>query len=198
MAKKTSGKKRTTGTRNSEPRTRNPEPGTQSPVVSIIMGSDSDLAVMKEAAEILEEFGIATEVTIVSAHRTPKRMIDFAAGAHIRGIKVIIAGAGGAAHLPGMVASITPLPVIGVPVKSSNSIDGWDSILSILQMPAGVPVATVALNAGKNAGILAAEILGSYDETIREKIIAYKSNLKSVVEKKAKKMEQEGYKKQLK
>ncbi|MFN0275825.1 MAG: 5-(carboxyamino)imidazole ribonucleotide mutase [Chitinophagales bacterium] len=167
----------------------------KNPIVSIIMGSDSDLKVMKDAAEILEEFGIACEVTVVSAHRTPQRMVDFANKAHTRGIKVIIAGAGGAAHLPGMVASITPLPVIGVPVKSSNSIDGWDSILSILQMPNGVPVATVALNAAKNAGILAAEIIATSDKNILKKIIAYKNNLKETVIEKAGKMEKEGYKK---
>src|SRR5690348_5527746 len=134
-------------------------------LVGIIMGSQSDLKMMKEAAEFLEEIGVAFELTIVSAHRTPARMVDYATKAHDRGLKVIIAGAGGAAHLPGMVASCTPLPVIGVPVKSSNSIDGWDSVLSILQMPNGVPVATVALNAAKNAGILAAEILGSADDS---------------------------------
>lgn len=167
----------------------------RNPLVSIIMGSDSDLKVMKDAAEILEEFGIACEVTVVSAHRTPQRMVEFASKAHTRGIQVIIAGAGGAAHLPGMVASITPLPVIGVPVKSSNSIDGWDSILSILQMPNGVPVATVALNAAKNAGILAAEIIGSADKKIREKILAYKKSLSKTVLDKAGKIEKEGYKK---
>lgn len=147
------------------------------PVVSIIMGSKSDLPVMKEAENILKNFEIGYEITIVSAHRTPKRMVEFAENAHHRGIKVIIAGAGGAAHLPGMVASISPLPVIGVPVKSSNSIDGWDSILSILQMPGGVPVATVALNGAKNAGLLAAQILSAGDESIREKIIEYKKKL---------------------
>ncbi len=162
-------------------------------VVSIILGSDSDLSVMKEAATILKEFGIATELTIISAHRTPQRMMDFAAKAHERGIKVIIAGAGGAAHLPGMVASITPLPVIGVPIKSANSIDGWDSILSILQMPNGVPVATVALNGAKNAGILAAEIMGSSDKKIQQKIIDYKNNLKQEVISKADKIEKDGY-----
>ncbi|MBC8046449.1 MAG: 5-(carboxyamino)imidazole ribonucleotide mutase [Fimbriimonadaceae bacterium] len=171
---------------------------TSHPIVSIIMGSDSDLKIMKDAAEILEEFGIACEVTIVSAHRTPERMLDFANNAHTRGIKVIIAGAGGAAHLPGMVASISPLPVIGVPVKSSNSIDGWDSILSILQMPNGVPVATVALNAAKNAGILAAEIIATSDKTILQKIITYKKNLKDTVIDKAGQIEKEGYKKFLK
>lgn len=170
----------------------------QHPLVSIIMGSDSDLKVMKDAAEILEEFGIDCEVTVVSAHRTPHRMIDFANTAHKRGIKVIIAGAGGAAHLPGMVASITPLPVIGVPVKSSNSIDGWDSILSILQMPNGVPVATVALNAAKNAGILAAEIIGANDIKVLNKILAYKNTLKVTVIDKANKIEREGYKKFIK
>ena len=168
------------------------------PVVSIIMGSDSDLVVMKDAAEILESFDIPFEITIVSAHRTPARMIDFASKAHQRGILVIIAGAGGAAHLPGMVASVSPLPVIGVPVRSSNSIDGWDSILSILQMPNGVPVATVALNAAKNAGILAAQILGCYNDVIRNKIMDYKEELKLNVENKAKKIESDGYKKHLK
>ncbi|HMR43626.1 MAG TPA: 5-(carboxyamino)imidazole ribonucleotide mutase [Saprospiraceae bacterium] len=160
-----------------------------SPIVSIIMGSDSDLPVMSAAAEILKSFDIAYELTIVSAHRTPLRMVEFAQNAHKRGIKVIIAGAGGAAHLPGMVASITPLPVIGVPIKSSNSIDGWDSILSILQMPNGVPVATVALNAAKNAGLLAAQIIGSADKTILEKNIAYKENLVREVENKISKLE---------
>ena len=153
----------------------------KTPVVSIIMGSDSDLPVMKEAAAMLEKFGIPFEISIVSAHRTPERMFDFAKNAAGRGIQVIIAGAGGAAHLPGMVASITPLPVIGVPIKSTNSIDGWDSILSILQMPNGIPVATVALNAAKNAGILAASILGSYDLTIRAKVADYKEEMKQIV-----------------
>lgn len=149
--------------------------------VAIIMGSISDMPVMKEAVEILTQFGIATETDIVSAHRTPEKLFDFSQNAHLRGISVIIAGAGGAAHLPGMVASMSPLPVIGVPVKSSNSIDGWDSILSILQMPGGVPVATVALNGAKNAGILAAQILGSHDKSILDKIIAYKEGLKKAV-----------------
>ena len=153
-------------------------------MVSIIMGSDSDLPVMKEAAEILKEFEIPFELTIVSAHRTPQRLFDFAANAKARGIKIIIAGAGGAAHLPGMVASITPLPVIGVPIKSSNSIDGWDSILSILQMPNGIPVATVALNAAKNAGLLAASMLGISDENICQKVIAYKKQLEDAVQQK--------------
>jgi 5-(carboxyamino)imidazole ribonucleotide mutase len=154
--------------------------------VGIIMGSKSDLPVMQEAIEILKDFGISTEVDIVSAHRTPEKMMDYAKNAHKRGLAVIIAGAGGAAHLPGMVASITPLPVIGVPVKSSNSIDGWDSILSILQMPGGVPVATVALNGAKNAGILAAQILGNSDEEILNKILDYKADLKLKVEQSAK------------
>jgi len=158
------------------------------PVVSIIMGSDSDLPVMQEAAKMLEYFDIKFELTIVSAHRTPERMFDFAKNAHSRGIKVIIAGAGGAAHLPGMVAAISPLPVIGVPVKSSNSIDGWDSVLSILQMPGGVPVATVALNGAKNAGILAAQIVSAGDPTIQQKVIAYKSELEASVMEKVKKI----------
>jgi 5-(carboxyamino)imidazole ribonucleotide mutase len=149
--------------------------------VAIIMGSISDMPVMQDAIDILKEFGIETEVDIVSAHRTPEKLFDFSKNAHERGIYVIIAGAGGAAHLPGMVASMSPLPVIGVPVKSSNSIDGWDSVLSILQMPGGVPVATVALNGAKNAGILAAQIIGSADTTILNRIIAYKQNLKEAV-----------------
>lgn len=151
--------------------------------VAIIMGSKSDLPVMQEAIDILKEFNIETEVDIVSAHRTPEYMMDFGKNAHSRGVNVIIAGAGGAAHLPGMVSSITPLPVIGVPVKSSNSIDGWDSILSILQMPGGVPVATVALNGAKNAGILAAQILGVKDKTIQDRILRYMDDLKKKVEK---------------
>ena len=150
-------------------------------MVSIIMGSDSDLMVMEQAAMVLEELGVAYEMSIVSAHRTPHRMVEYAENAHLRGIKVIIAGAGGAAHLPGMVASITPLPVIGVPVKSSNSIDGWDSILSILQMPNGIPVATVALNAAKNAGILAAKILAVHDPVLLDKIIGYRDGLRDIV-----------------
>ena len=160
-------------------------------MVSIIMGSDSDLPVMRAAAEILKELGIEFELTVISAHRTPERMFNFAKKAHTRGIKVIIAGAGGAAHLPGMVASITPLPVIGVPVKSSNSIDGWDSILSILQMPNGVPVATVALNAAKNAGILAAQIIGSSNETVQKSVLDYKKNLEKAVMDKVNKVKQE-------
>ncbi len=150
--------------------------------VSIIMGSDSDLPVMQAAADILKEFGVPYEISIVSAHRTPERMFEFSKAAHTRGIKVIIAGAGGAAHLPGMVASLSPLPVIGVPVKSRNSIDGWDSILSILQMPNGVPVATVALNAAQNAGILAAQIIGASDDAIRNKVLLFKDGLRKKVE----------------
>ena len=150
---------------------------TPTPLVGIIMGSDSDLAIMQAAADILKQFGISFELTVVSAHRTPQRMMDYAGTAKERGLKVIIAGAGGAAHLPGMVASVTTLPVIGVPIKSSNSIDGWDSVLSILQMPNGVPVATVALNAAKNAGILAAQILGTADTKISSTIAHYKQEL---------------------
>ena len=146
------------------------------------MGSDSDLPIMKQAADLLTELNIPFELTIVSAHRTPQRMFDYAKTAHERGINVIIAGAGGAAHLPGMVASITPLPVVGVPIKSSNSIDGWDSILSILQMPNGIPVATVALNAAKNAGILAARILGATNPTLQERLIKYQEDLQKAVE----------------
>lgn len=157
------------------------------------MGSDSDLLVMKGAADILAQFGIPFELTVVSAHRTPQRLFDYAQGAKDRGLKVIIAGAGGAAHLPGMVASLTPLPVIGVPVKSSNSIDGWDSILSILQMPNGVPVATVALNAAKNAGILAAQVLGAFDETIGRKMADYKQGLNDEVIAKVGLLKQEGW-----
>ena len=149
--------------------------------VGIIMGSASDLPVMQEAIDILKELGIDYEVDIVSAHRTPEKMMTYGQEAHQRGIKVIVAGAGGAAHLPGMVAAISPLPVIGVPVKSSNSIDGWDSVLSILQMPGGVPVATVALNGAKNAGILAAQIIGSSDQEVLDRIIAYKESLKAKV-----------------
>ena len=151
--------------------------------VAIIMGSKSDLPVMQEAIDILNGFDIETEVDIVSAHRTPEKLFEFSTKAHTIGISVIIAGAGGAAHLPGMVASMSPLPVIGVPVKSSNSIDGWDSILSILQMPSGVPVATVALNGAKNAGILAAQIIGSHDKCVLDKIILYKEGLKDAVNK---------------
>ena len=151
------------------------------PLVGIIMGSKSDLEVMQGAADMLKQFDVSYEMTIVSAHRTPDRMRTYALGAKARGIKVIIAGAGGAAHLPGMVASYTILPVIGVPVKSSNSIDGWDSVLSILQMPAGVPVATVALNGAKNAGILAAQIIASADDTVSQKLAEYKKDLEKQV-----------------
>ncbi|MBK8556676.1 MAG: 5-(carboxyamino)imidazole ribonucleotide mutase [Lewinellaceae bacterium] len=158
-------------------------------MVAIIMGSDSDLPVMQKAADILTELEVPFTMTIVSAHRTPERMFHFAKTAHEKGIKVVIAGAGGAAHLPGMVAAITPLPVIGVPVKSSNSIDGWDSILSILQMPEGVPVATVALNAARNAGILAAQMIATGDAALLNRVSAYKKNLEAVVLEKARKME---------
>lgn len=168
----------------------------QTPLVGIIMGSDSDLSVMQAASDILKEFGIAHEVTVVSAHRTPLRMVDYATKAKKRGLKVIIAGAGGAAHLPGMVASITSLPVVGVPIKSSNSIDGWDSVLSILQMPNGVPVATVALNAAKNAGILAAEIIGAFDAAISKKVTTYKNSLNTEVIKKVEKMKKAGWENQ--
>lgn len=163
------------------------------PLVGIIMGSDSDLNIMQAAADMLKEFDIAFELTVVSAHRTPRRMVDYASQAAERGLKVIIAGAGGAAHLPGMVASLTSLPVIGVPIKSSNSIDGWDSVLSILQMPNGIPVATVALNAAKNAGILAATIIGAFDPTVAEKVKAYKNNLEKEVLKKVDKLKTEGW-----
>jgi 5-(carboxyamino)imidazole ribonucleotide mutase len=163
------------------------------PLVGIIMGSDSDLPVMKDAADFLKEFGIPFELTIVSAHRTPRRMIKYAADARQRGIKVIIAGAGGAAHLPGMVASLTSLPVIGVPVKSSNSIDGWDSVLSILQMPNGIPVATVALNAAKNAAILASSIISTFDDKVAAKMDEYKKMMENEVIKKAGKVKSEGW-----
>lgn len=152
-----------------------------SALVSVIMGSQSDLPVMQEALDVLKELGVEAEVNIVSAHRTPEIMFDFAKEAHKRGIRVIIAGAGGAAHLPGMVASMSPLPVIGVPVKSRNSIDGWDSVLSILQMPGGVPVATVALDGAKNAGILAAQIIGSADAAVLQNVMDYKEGLKAKV-----------------
>jgi 5-(carboxyamino)imidazole ribonucleotide mutase len=163
------------------------------PLVGIIMGSDSDLPVMQAAADILKELGIGFELTVVSAHRTPLRMVEYASTAKERGLKVIIAGAGGAAHLPGMVAAITPLPVIGVPVKSSNSIDGWDSILSILQMPNGIPVATVALNAAKNAGILAASIIGAFDQATGSKVAAYKKNLEAEVLAKVENLKKQGW-----
>lgn len=163
------------------------------PLVGIIMGSDSDLNIMQAASDILKQFKIPHEVTVVSAHRTPIRMVEYAQKAKDRGLKVIIAGAGGAAHLPGMVASITPLPVIGVPIKSSNSIDGWDSVLSILQMPNGVPVATVALNAARNAGILAAEIIGTSDEVVSKAISNYKKSLNTEVIEKVEKLKKDGW-----
>ena len=163
------------------------------PLVGIIMGSDSDLDIMKEAAHMLKDFNIPFELTVVSAHRTPLRMVEYATSAKQRGLKVIIAGAGGAAHLPGMIASITPLPVIGVPVKSSNSLDGWDSILSILQMPNGVPVATVALNAAANAGILAAQILAVSDTALSGKIEQYKNDLQQGVQAKVSKLSADGW-----
>lgn len=156
--------------------------------VGIIMGSESDLPVMQEAIDILKEFEIETEVDIVSAHRTPEKMMDYGNQAHQRGLKAIIAGAGGAAHLPGMIAAVSPLPVIGVPVKSSNSIDGWDSVLSILQMPGGVPVATVALNGAKNAGILAAQIVATSDPSVFDKVAQYKEGLKTKVINSSKKL----------
>ena len=162
---------------------------TNSARVGIIMGSQSDLPVMQGAADLLKELGVPYEITVVSAHRTPVRMLEYAQTAAERGIQVIVAGAGSAAHLPGMVASATPLPVIGVPVKSSNSIDGWDSVLSILQMPKGVPVATVALNGGANAGILAAQILGASDLALRQRIADYKEGLRRAVEDMAKSVE---------
>jgi 5-(carboxyamino)imidazole ribonucleotide mutase len=165
----------------------------KNPSIGIIMGSQSDLEVMKEAAEFLDELSIPYELSIVSAHRTPMRMVKYATEARRRGLKVIIAGAGGAAHLPGMVASLTSLPVVGVPVKSSNSIDGWDSVLSILQMPAGVPVATVALNGSRNAGILAAQILGSSDQSIADKLDEFKKTLEAKVESAAKNIDLRGW-----
>jgi len=164
------------------------------PLVGIIMGSKSDLPVMRAAAEFLEELGVPFELTIVSAHRTPERMFEYATSAKERGLKAIIAGAGGAAHLPGMVASMTPLPVIGVPVLSSNSIDGWDSVLSILQMPGGIPVATVALDGAKNAGILAAKIVGAYDDEVSTKLEEYAKSLKEKVLSTAEEVETKGWK----
>ena len=164
------------------------------PIVGIIMGSQSDLRIMSEAAEALEELGVPFDVTIVSAHRTPHRMLEYATTARERGLKVIIAGAGGAAHLPGMVAAMTTLPVIGVPVKSRNSIDGWDSVLSILQMPGGVPVATVALDGAKNAGILAAQIVGAFDEQTAESLRGYKDGLREKVEADVRELEGRSYK----
>jgi 5-(carboxyamino)imidazole ribonucleotide mutase len=167
-------------------------------LVGIIMGSQSDLGVMKEAAEVMDQLGVSYEISVVSAHRTPLRMVEYATNARKKGLKVIIAGAGGAAHLPGMVASLTSLPVIGVPVKSSNSIDGWDSVLSILQMPAGVPVATVALNGAKNAGILAAQILGAHDKQLAKSLEKFKSDLRKIVESAAKNLDLKGWKAALK
>ena len=169
----------------------------QNPQVGIIMGSTSDLKVMREAADILEDFGIPFEISIVSAHRTPERLMDYASSAVSRGLKVVIAGAGGAAHLPGMIAAVTPLPVIGVPVKAVMSIDGWDSILSILQMPAGVPVATVALNGAKNAGILAAQIIGAGNPAVLDKIVSYKETLRKKVLESAEALNNKGYEKYL-
>jgi 5-(carboxyamino)imidazole ribonucleotide mutase len=168
------------------------------PLIGIIMGSQSDLAIMREAAEVLDELGVFYEITVVSAHRTPMRMVEYASNARKRGLRAIIAGAGGAAHLPGMVASLTSLPVIGVPIKSSNSIDGWDSILSILQMPAGVPVATVALNGARNAGILAAQILGSSDRQLAKTLEKFKNLLRKKVEITAKNIDLKGWKVALK
>jgi 5-(carboxyamino)imidazole ribonucleotide mutase len=163
------------------------------PKIGIIMGSRSDLGIMEEAADVLKELGVEYELTVVSAHRTPDRMFDYAKTAASRGLKVIIAGAGGAAHLPGMVASTTSLPVIGVPIKSSNSIDGWDSVLSILQMPNGIPVATVALNGAKNAGILAAQMLGIADAEIANRLIKFKNDLKLKIEESAENLKNEGF-----
>lgn len=165
----------------------------KTPVVGVIMGSKSDWPTMEHATEILASLGISFEAQVVSAHRTPELLVEYAKAAHTRGIKVIIAGAGGAAHLPGMVASLTPLPVIGVPIHSSNSIDGWDSILSILQMPGGVPVATVALNGAKNAGILAAQIIGSQDKKVLRQVQRYMTSLTKGVEKKIKRLDKMGY-----
>lgn len=168
------------------------------PSVGIIMGSQSDLPIMAEAAQFLEEIGVGYELTVISAHRTPQRMIEYAESARSRGLKVIVAGAGGAAHLPGMVASLTSLPVVGVPILSSNSIDGWDSILSILQMPSGIPVATVALNGGKNAGILAASIVGSFDLEVANKMDKFKATLREKVEASAIQIEEKGWREILK
>lgn len=166
-------------------------------IVGIIMGSQSDLRIMKEAAGVLDELKVAYDLTIVSAHRTPLRMVEYAQQAKAKGLKVIIAGAGGAAHLPGMVASITTLPVIGVPVKSSNSIDGWDSVLSILQMPGGVPVATVALDGARNAGILAAQIIATSDSALSSRLDAFKQELKNKVEEAASQLESKGWRESL-
>lgn len=166
------------------------------PQVGIVMGSESDLAIMKAAAKILYSFDVSFEFTIVSAHRTPNRLYEYASNASLRGLKVIIAGAGGAAHLPGMIAAITTLPVIGVPIKSSNSIDGWDSMLSILQMPNGVPVATVALNAATNAGILAAQILATSNKALEEQLIVYKREMEEIINKSVIKMKEDGWENQ--
>ncbi len=166
------------------------------PQVGIIMGSDSDLKIMQEAAEVLGHLGVEFELTVVSAHRTPERMLEYASTARERGLKVVIAGAGGAAHLPGMVASVTTLPVIGVPIKSSNSIDGWDSVLSILQMPSGVPVATVALNGARNAGILAAQIVATADNMVAENLVAYKTELKAKVQQSIREIKIAGFRNQ--
>jgi 5-(carboxyamino)imidazole ribonucleotide mutase len=176
-----------------QPQTPNPKQQTNKPLVGIIMGSDSDLPIMQAAADMLQYFELPFELTVVSAHRTPERMFRYAQAASARGLKVIIAGAGGAAHLPGMVASLTAVPVIGVPVKSSNSMDGWDSVLSILQMPNGVPVATVALNAAKNAGILAAQIIGAFDEATGNKVVAYKQKLAHEVDAKIQHLQSAGW-----
>lgn len=165
----------------------------EKPLIGIIMGSQSDLRIMRDAALILDELGVGYELTIVSAHRTPERMVEYAENARKRGIKAIIAGAGGAAHLPGMVASMTTLPVIGVPVKSSNSIDGWDSVLSILQMPGGIPVATVALDGAKNAGLLAARIIGTTDASVADRLEKYKEGLKAKVLKSAQEIDEKGW-----
>jgi 5-(carboxyamino)imidazole ribonucleotide mutase len=163
------------------------------PIIGIVMGSQSDLKIMGHAAEVLEELNIAYEITIVSAHRTPQRLVTYATEARHRGLKVIIAGAGGAAHLPGMIASLSSLPIIGVPIKSSNSIDGWDSVLSILQMPAGVPVATVALDGARNAGILAAQILGSHDASLAARLDQFKQTLEEKVMTSVKEIEEKGW-----
>ena len=162
-------------------------------MISIIMGSDSDLPIMRQACTVLTQLALDFEVSIVSAHRTPERLYEFAKNAHLRGVRVVIAGAGGAAHLPGMVASLSPLPVIGVPIHSSNSIDGWDSVLSILQMPGGVPVATVALDGAKNAGLLAAQIIGSGDKAVQARILAYKKSLATSVQEKITRLERDGW-----
>lgn len=170
----------------------------KNPQVGIIMGSASDLKIMAEAAELVEKFSVSCEVTVVSAHRTPERLFEYSKSAIGRGLKVIIAGAGGAAHLPGMVAALTTLPVIGVPIKSENSLDGWDSLLSIAQMPTGVPVATVAVNGAKNAGLLAIQILALADDKLARSLLAYKQSLQNHVEDAVKKLAKDGYKKYVK